>query len=70
MTPCLTYSWTKSSHSSPDGGNCLEWSPSTTETPGTIPVRDSKNPRGPVLTFTPSAFAEFIAGVKSGSFAG
>ncbi|MEV5596922.1 DUF397 domain-containing protein [Streptomyces sp. NPDC052496] len=69
-TPPQSPSWAKSSHSSPDGGNCLEWSPSTTETPGTIPVRDSKNPRGPVLTFTPSAFAEFIAGVKADAYSG
>ncbi|MFD7661713.1 DUF397 domain-containing protein [Streptomyces sp. NPDC059788] len=60
--------WVKSSHSSPDGGNCLEWSPTSGIATGTVPVRDSKNPHGPTLTFPSTAFADFIAGVKSGAF--
>lgn len=31
-------------------------------------VRDSKDPAGPVLTFTPTEWAAFVAGVKAGEF--
>ncbi|WP_248963523.1 DUF397 domain-containing protein [Sphaerisporangium perillae] len=31
-------------------------------------VRDSKNPDGPVLAFTPGEWEAFIAGVKDGRF--
>ncbi|MFH8346196.1 DUF397 domain-containing protein [Streptomyces sp. NPDC018045] len=62
--------WVKSSYSSPEGGNCLEWSPAACLATGSVPVRDSKNPEGPILTLSPSAFAEFIAGVKGGAFSG
>jgi hypothetical protein len=33
---------------------------------GVVPVRDSKCVAGPVLTVASSAFAGFVAGVKSG----
>ncbi|MGW0854410.1 DUF397 domain-containing protein [Streptomyces sp. NPDC002690] len=51
-------SWRKSSRS--DGGdtNCLEVSD---DFPGIVPVRDSKNPTGPALLITASAWAEFVA---------
>ncbi|MFB0632190.1 DUF397 domain-containing protein [Streptomyces sp. AB3(2024)] len=29
------------------------------------PVRDSKNPTGPVIGFTPTAFAAFVDGIKA-----
>ncbi|MEU2789408.1 DUF397 domain-containing protein [Streptomyces sp. NPDC007100] len=60
--------WAKSSYTSAEGGNCLEWSPSTAEATGTVPVRDSKHPRGPVLAFPADAFADFVDGVKAGAF--
>ncbi|MGP3978537.1 DUF397 domain-containing protein [Streptomyces sp. 8N114] len=60
--------WVKSSYSSPEGGNCLEWSPSVAQTTGVVPVRDSKDPAGPVLSFPPDSFAQFVAGVKAGEF--
>ncbi|MFI0419398.1 DUF397 domain-containing protein [Spongiactinospora sp. 9N601] len=31
-------------------------------------LRDSKNPDGPVLTFTPAEWEAFVAGVKDGEF--
>jgi predicted secreted Zn-dependent protease len=31
-------------------------------------VRDSKDPRGPVLAFTAAEWAAFLAGVKAGEF--
>ncbi|WP_431980818.1 DUF397 domain-containing protein [Streptomyces qinglanensis] len=60
--------WVKSSYSSPEGGNCLEWSPSVAQTTGVVPVRDSKDPEGPVLSFASDSFAQFVAGVKAGEF--
>ncbi|WP_016908392.1 DUF397 domain-containing protein [Streptomyces xiaopingdaonensis] len=62
--------WVKSSYSSPEGGNCLEWFPSTAQTTGVVPVRDSKEPAGPVLSFRPDSFAQFVAGVKAEEFLG
>lgn len=35
---------------------------------GTTLVKDSKNPDGPVLTFTADEWAAFIEGVKNGEF--
>lgn len=33
-----------------------------------VPVRDSKNPAGPVLDLHADAFASFVASVKRGAF--
>ncbi|MFP8943805.1 DUF397 domain-containing protein [Streptomyces fenghuangensis] len=49
--------WTKSSHSSNDGPDCVE----VAATPSTVHVRDSKRIRGARLTFTPEAWAGFTA---------
>ncbi|MFD5187006.1 DUF397 domain-containing protein [Streptomyces sp. NPDC058357] len=35
-----------------------------------VPVRDSKNPGGPVLRASAASFASFVAGVKAGEFGG
>ncbi|MFJ3442630.1 DUF397 domain-containing protein [Streptomyces sp. NPDC086081] len=32
--------------------------------PGTVPVRDSKNPDGPVLVVTRSAWSAFLSAVR------
>ncbi|MEV7344099.1 DUF397 domain-containing protein [Streptomyces sp. NPDC093544] len=32
--------------------------------PAVVPVRDSKNPHGPVLVIDRSAWAAFVAGVR------
>ncbi|MFI0717644.1 DUF397 domain-containing protein [Streptomyces sp. NPDC021224] len=53
----IAYDWRKSSHSSNDGGNCVE----VAAHPGAIHVRDSKDPEGPALTFSPAAWAAFAA---------
>ncbi|MGX7760917.1 DUF397 domain-containing protein [Streptomyces angustmyceticus] len=60
--------WIKSSYSSGEGGNCLEWSPAHAGTHGTVPVRDSKNPNGPAVTFHPTAWSAFVTGVQAGDF--
>ncbi|MFX4293017.1 DUF397 domain-containing protein [Streptomyces bohaiensis] len=59
--------WVKSSYSN-NGGQCIEWAPSVVPTSGTVPVRDSKSPAGPVLSIPAAAFAGFVNGVKSGTF--
>jgi hypothetical protein len=35
---------------------------------GSVQLRDSKDPGGPVLTFTPNEWARFIGGAKDGEF--
>jgi hypothetical protein len=59
--------WITSSYSN-NGGQCVEWAPARTSATGTVPVRDSKTPAGPVLEFPTPAFTAFISGVKGGSF--
>ncbi|MET9656701.1 DUF397 domain-containing protein [Streptomyces sp. NPDC006510] len=58
--------WFKSSYSN-NGGNCIEVAADLAATRGTVPVRDSKNPSGPVLDLPAGAFAAFVAGVKDGA---
>ncbi|MGQ5259155.1 DUF397 domain-containing protein [Micromonospora sp. ZYX-F-536] len=52
--------WHKSSRSSGNGGDCVEVADNL---PGVVAVRDSKNPSGPALTFTPAAWRMFVAQV-------
>ncbi|KWT60379.1 hypothetical protein ADL21_19375 [Streptomyces albus subsp. albus] len=62
-TPELsTARWRKSSYSNANGGNCVEIAE---DIPGTIPVRDSKTPHGPILTFPTAAWAAFIDALKT-----
>ncbi|WP_433362388.1 DUF397 domain-containing protein [Streptosporangium sp. CA-115845] len=65
----LTHSdltWRKSSLSSAEGQNCVE----VAVLPGGGQVvRDSKDPGGPMLKFTPGEWATFISGVRNGDFA-
>ncbi|WP_006602172.1 DUF397 domain-containing protein [Streptomyces auratus] len=68
MTP-LIHPWVKSSYSSQDGGDCLEWSPAHAGAHGTVPVRDSKDPNGPALMFEPAAWSAFVTGIQAGDFA-
>ena len=60
--------WIKSSYSNGDGGDCVEWSPSSVVNSAAVPVRDSKDPEGPVLFFGVAAWNGFVAGVKAGDF--
>ncbi|GAA2320890.1 DUF397 domain-containing protein [Streptomyces kunmingensis] len=54
--------WRKSSHSNGDGGDCVEVADGT---PGIVPVRDSKNPTGPVIVIAGTAWSAFIAEVSA-----
>ncbi|MDH6137423.1 hypothetical protein P3T37_006855 [Kitasatospora sp. MAA4] len=55
--------WRKSSYSNNDGGECIEVDDAN---PGR--VRDSKDPDGPHLCFTPVAWHVFVAGVLASDF--
>jgi hypothetical protein len=57
--------WIKSSLSSYNG-NCVEVAGLADDA---IRVRDSKNPRGGTLNFTPAEWDAFIGGVHNGEFA-
>jgi hypothetical protein len=57
--------WRKSSRSNGNGGaNCVEVAVAGRR----IGVRDSKNPTGPVLQFTPVDWESFVDGAKRGRF--
>lgn len=55
--------WRKSTRSN-NGGDCVEVADNL---PGIVGLRDSKDPAGPALKFTPDVWAAFVAGVKDGS---
>ena len=57
--------WRKSSHSGNNGGNCVEVARNL---PGAVALRDSKDPEGPVLVFTPDEWRAFATGVRAGEF--
>ncbi|WP_411149697.1 DUF397 domain-containing protein [Streptomyces sp. A30] len=53
--------WIKSSYSDDNGGNCIEIAPGF---PTVVPVRDSKNPDGPVLLLAPAAWSAFTSALR------
>lgn len=55
--------WKKSSHSGPNGGQCVEVA---SNLPGKVAVRDSKNPMGFALLLTSEEWGAFLNDVKSG----
>ncbi|MEU0845979.1 DUF397 domain-containing protein [Streptomyces sp. NPDC005962] len=57
--------WFTSSYSG-NGGQCVEVAANLVASRGVVPVRDSKNPSGPVLDFPAGAFSSFVASVKAG----
>ncbi|MFI1090982.1 DUF397 domain-containing protein [Streptomyces sp. NPDC020917] len=54
--PSAELHWFKSSYSSNEEPNCVE----VASTPGTVHVRDSKDPDGPQLAFSPAAWTAFL----------
>ncbi|QXE36324.1 DUF397 domain-containing protein [Streptomyces sp. GMY02] len=59
--------WFTSSYSD-NGGQCIEVAANLATTHGVVPVRDSKNPNGPVLDIPADAFTLFVENVKAGEF--
>lgn len=57
--------WRKSTRSGGNGGDCVEVA---TNLPDIVPVRDSKDRLGPVLTFSPADWRAFVRGVKASEF--
>ncbi|MGW1450554.1 DUF397 domain-containing protein [Micromonospora sp. NPDC002411] len=49
--------WRKSTRSGGNGGECVEVADNL---PGIVAVRDSKDSHGPALTFSPTAWANFV----------
>ncbi|MGW2823565.1 DUF397 domain-containing protein [Streptomyces sp. NPDC001443] len=60
----LDATWVKSRHSNAEG-NCVEVA---SLTGGGIAVRNSRDPDGPALVYTPAELAAFLAGAKEGEF--
>jgi Domain of unknown function (DUF397) len=54
--------WRKSSHSNSVG--CLEFAANG----DSVLIRDSKDRRGPVLSFSPPEWQHFVSGVRRGEF--
>jgi hypothetical protein len=55
--------WRKSSYSGNGGGDCVEVA---TRLPGTVAVRDSKDPHGPALIISRDEWASFTTRLRSG----
>lgn len=58
--------WRKSSYSGSNAGDCIEVALGFL--PSAVPVRDSKDPHGPVLVFPAPAWDSFLSAVRSGDF--
>jgi hypothetical protein len=56
--------WRKSSKSGPWTDNCVE----VAFVDGAIALRDSKDPTGPALIFTPAEWDTFLGGTRDGEF--
>ena len=55
--------WRKAQVSN-NNGSCVE----VAATAGKIALRDSKDPRGPILVYTPAEWSAFLDGAKKGEF--
>ncbi|GHD25256.1 DUF397 domain-containing protein [Streptomyces longwoodensis] len=56
--------WIKSTHSAAEG-NCVEVAALDG---GGVALRNSRDPEGPALVYTPAEVAAFLAGAKDGEF--
>ena len=62
MTDLRGARWHKSSRSAGNGGECVEVADNL---PDVVAVRDSKDRSGPVLAFTPAAWAGFVRATRA-----
>ncbi|MGW1075810.1 DUF397 domain-containing protein [Streptomyces sp. NPDC002537] len=58
----VAVTWRKSTYS----GSTVECVEISDDIPGTVPVRDSKAPHGPKLTFSTPSWSAFVTSVKEG----
>jgi hypothetical protein len=58
----LEWRWRKSSYSGNGGADCVEVASGL---PDVVAVRDSKNPDGPILTFSRDEWASFITRLRT-----
>jgi hypothetical protein len=56
--------WIRSSRCDNSGPNCVE----VRRTNGTVVVRDSADPNGPILAFSPDEWRRFLDGARDGDF--
>ncbi|MGP3922612.1 DUF397 domain-containing protein [Streptomyces sp. 8N616] len=56
----MSTNWRKSSYSSGQGGECIEFAELTGSADAAVAVRDSKDPDGPRLHFTGDAWHIFL----------
>lgn len=59
----ISSNWTKSMRSGGNGGQCVEVRRQATSV---VEVRDSKDPAGPILAFSPDAWTAFIVTTRKG----
>jgi hypothetical protein len=57
--------WKRAAACGPDGGNCVEVNFSV---PGVVAVRDSTQPRSPVLVVDDSEWSTFLATARAGLY--
>ncbi|MGC5021224.1 DUF397 domain-containing protein [Micromonospora sp. DT47] len=65
MTDLTGAVWRKSTRSGDNGGNCVEVADSLR---GIVAVRDSKDSAGPLLTFSPEVWGNFVSTIKAEGF--
>ncbi|MFI0417430.1 DUF397 domain-containing protein [Spongiactinospora sp. 9N601] len=56
--------WRKAHSSTANGEQCVEVAISL---PGLVAIRDSKDPNGPTLRFTPTEWTTFLHRIKEGT---
>ncbi|MEU8205204.1 DUF397 domain-containing protein [Streptosporangium sp. NPDC049046] len=63
ISPDLSGAKFRTSSLSGANNNCVEVA---TNLPGLVAVRDSKDPSGPALAFSLTAWTDFLAGIRNG----
>lgn len=59
----LRPNWRKAKRSM-SNGNCVE----VALAPGTVAIRDSKDPDGPVLRYSPDSWRSFLCAARTGAY--